>query len=104
MQSTMADQGFSCLLQFYLLLLLIHLLNPSSSPERDMGTLGLLPKELELQDMDPEPTPSGRQGTGVLDMHPGGAADHGHCPGMVPWQKALETPEKDEGGGQAAGS
>lgn len=53
----MASQGYSLLLQLYLLLMLARPLSPSNRPERDMGTVGLLPEELELQDMDPEPTP-----------------------------------------------
>lgn len=57
MQSTMAGQGFSWTLQVYLLMLLVHPLDHSSRPERDMGTSGLLPEELELQDMDPEAAP-----------------------------------------------
>lgn len=57
MQSTMASQGYSLLLQLYLLLMLARPLSPSNRPERDMGTVGLLPEELELQDMDPELTP-----------------------------------------------
>lgn len=52
----MARQGFSLLLQFYLLLLLVRPLDPSSRPERDTGTSGQLPEEMELQDTDPEPT------------------------------------------------
>ncbi|TRZ14919.1 hypothetical protein HGM15179_012183 [Zosterops borbonicus] len=51
----MARQGFSLLLQFYLLLLLVRPLDPSSHPERDTGTSGQLPEEMELQDTDPEP-------------------------------------------------
>lgn len=54
-QSTMACQGFSFLLQSCLLLLLVCPLNPSSKPERDMGTLGLLPEELDDMDLEPAP-------------------------------------------------
>ncbi|KAL9851366.1 uncharacterized protein GJ701_004245 [Geothlypis trichas] len=53
----MAGQGLSWTLQVYLLMLLVHPLDPSSRPERDMGTSGLLPEELELQDVDPEAAP-----------------------------------------------
>lgn len=53
----MASQGFSLLLQFYLLLLLVRPLDPSSRPERDRSASAPLPAELELQDTDPEATP-----------------------------------------------
>lgn len=46
----MASQGFSWLLQFCVLLMLAHPLDPSSHPEGDMGTSSLLREELERQD------------------------------------------------------
>lgn len=56
-QSTMTGQVSSWLLQCYLLLLLVHPLDPSSHPGQGPGISGLHAKELELWDMDPEPTP-----------------------------------------------
>ncbi|KAF4802736.1 hypothetical protein TURU_021941 [Turdus rufiventris] len=53
----MTGQVSSWLLQCYLLLLLVHPLDPSSHPGQGPGISGLHAKELELWDMDPEPTP-----------------------------------------------
>ncbi|XP_053831858.1 uncharacterized protein LOC128806373 [Vidua macroura] len=50
-QSTMAGQGFSWMLQLYMLMLMVHPLDPSSRPERDTDAWCLLPEELELHDM-----------------------------------------------------
>lgn len=53
----MAAHGSSWLLQAYVLLMLARPLGPSSHPERDMGTSGEIPEDMEQQDMGPATTP-----------------------------------------------